>query len=408
MKSWIEISGQRLAANYHLLTEAAGEETTVLAVIKADAYGHGVDLCAPVLASAGASWLGVTDACEGAATRSALAGAGIAAERQPRVLVMSEPLNGDAETVLEQDLTPVVSGIAQMESLALAARTHGAKAVDVHLEIDTGMARQGVPAGAALDEVLHWIKAQSAVRLDGVMTHFASAEVAGSLQTAAQRCAFERAMSQIAAAGLRPAWVHAGNTSLLDNPAAGGEADRMEEPFCWLRRLARSIGARAMVRSGLGLYGYSLPLEREQGYAGSLEPHIQERLQPVMTWKARVTGIREIEPGARVGYNGTFVADRRMRLALLPVGYADGLRRELSGTEERAGGWVMFGKARAAIVGRISMNLTTVDVTGIPSVAVGDEAIVLGPGVTAEDHARLAATIPYEILCGMKAPRLLQ
>jgi alanine racemase len=126
-----------------------------------------------------------------------------------------------------------------------------------------------------------------------------------------------------------------------------------------------------------------------------------------MRWKARVTGLREVEPGVRIGYNGTFTAERRMRLALLPVGYADGLRRELSSTDTRAGGWVMFGGTQAPIVGRISMNLTIVDVTAIPSVSVGDEAVVLGEGVSADDHACLATTIPYEILCGVKATRCL-
>jgi alanine racemase len=407
VKNWIEISAQRLAANYRLLAQAVGPETSVLAVIKADAYGHGVDLCAPVLAAAGATWLGVTDAAEGGAARSALADAKISKEQQPRVLVMSEALEDDAEAVIEHNLTPVVSSIAQMESLAAQAR--GAKTVDVHLEIDSGMSRQGVPIGSALQEVLGWLKAQSAVRLDGVMTHFSSAEIAGSHQTTMQRSGFEDAVQQIVAAGLRPAWVHAGNTSLIDNRAAAdADAIQADESFCWLRKMAHNVGARAMVRSGLGLYGYSLPIGREQGYAGPLEPRVQPHLQPVMTWKACVTGIREIEPGARVGYNGTFIADRCMRLALLPVGYADGLRRELSGTSEHAGGWVMFGESRAAIVGRVSMNLTTVDVTDIPSVAVGDEAVVLGAGVTAEDHARLARTISYEILCGVKAKRVLR
>jgi alanine racemase len=131
----------------------------------------------------------------------------------------------------------------------------------------------------------------------------------------------------------------------------------------------------------------------------------------VMTWKTRVIGVRDVEPGATVGYNGTFVAERPMRLALLPLGYADGLRRELSATNTRPGGWVMFGGERASfraqIVGRVSMNLTVVDVTGLNAVAVGDEVVVLGDGVTAEDHARLAETIPYEIVCGVRGTRVL-
>ena len=162
-----------------------------------------------------------------------------------------------------------------------------------------------------------------------------------------------------------------------------------------------------MVRTGLSLYGYTLPLEREQGYGGPAESLVGSRLQPVMTWKARVTHIREIAAGTHVGYNGTFTATRRMRLALLPIGYADGLRRELSGTDVKPGGRVLFASHAAAIVGRVSMNLTIVDVTELPSIAVGDEAVVLGEAFTAEDHARIAGTIPYEILCGIRAARRL-
>jgi alanine racemase len=126
-----------------------------------------------------------------------------------------------------------------------------------------------------------------------------------------------------------------------------------------------------------------------------------------MTWKTSVIGLREVQPGATVGYNGTFIAQHAMRLALLPIGYADGLRRELSSTTQHEGGWAIIHGHRAPIIGRVSMNLTIVDVTGISAVAVGDEAVILGEGITADDHARIAQTIPYEILCGVRsAPRL--
>ncbi|HMG02119.1 MAG TPA: alanine racemase [Edaphobacter sp.] len=397
MKNWVEISGQRLAANYRLLASTAGAETTVLAVVKADAYGHGVDICAPVLAAAGAGWLGVTDPAEGMAVRAALQNSGI---EQPRVLVMSEMLDDEADAMVEHHLTPVVSNVRQMESLARAAEHRASSPFPIHLEIDTGMARQGVAAGNALDTALHWLKNQSVIQLEGVMTHFASAEIAGSHQTSTQRRLFEQSIHQVHSTGLQPAWIHAGNSSTVDNPS--------EEPLHWLEQVSRSLGARAMVRTGLALYGYSLPVEREQDYAGDAQSLVRPGLEPVMTWKARVTGVREVEAGTRIGYNGTFTAQQRMRLALLPVGYADGLRRELSSTNDRPGGWVLFGQARAPIVGRVSMNLTIVDVTDLPAVAVGDEAVLLGEGITAEDHAHLACTIAYEILCGVRAVRCLR
>jgi alanine racemase len=159
-----------------------------------------------------------------------------------------------------------------------------------------------------------------------------------------------------------------------------------------------------MVRAGLGLYGYLLPIEGVAGMAaeGVGPERVGSAVRPVMAWKTRVIGVREVEAGSTVGYNGTFVAERRMRLALLPVGYADGLRRELSATKQRPGGWVVVRGQRAAVIGRVSMNLTVVDVTDIDGVAVGDEVVLLGDGVTAEDHARLAGTIAYEVLCGVR------
>jgi alanine racemase len=179
----------------------------------------------------------------------------------------------------------------------------------------------------------------------------------------------------------------------LDNQDAAGN-------LAWLRSLAGSVGARSMARSGIALYGYCLPIEPDDAVA---EAKVRCGLQPVMCWKTRVIGLRDVQAGDTVGYNATFRAKRLMRLALLPVGYADGLRRELSGTNARAGGWTMVKGQRAAIAGRVSMNLTVVDVTEIPGVAVGDEVVVLGDGVTADDHARLAHTISYEIVCGVRA-----
>lgn len=400
MKNWVEISGQRLAANYRLLDETAGADTTVLAVIKADAYGHSIPLCAPVLAAAGAEWLGVTDTIEGRITRAALTRARVASTEQPRILVMSEGLDEDADAAVEHNLTPIVSRIEQLESLARAASERRLlQPFGVHLEVDTGMARQGVAPGDSLDAVLRWLCNQNLIRLDGLMTHFASAEIAGSHQTAEQRVRFEQTIRQVLSYGIQPTWIHAGNSSTIDNAA--------EEPLPWLKQIAQNANARPMVRSGLALYGYCLPVEREQDYTDAADSTLRAQLQPVMTWKTRVTGIREVEPGTRIGYNGTFVAQHRMRLALLPIGYADGLRRELSATNDRPGGWVLFGQARASIVGRVSMNLTIVDITSIPSIQAGDEAVLLGEGVTAEDHALLAKTIPYEILCGVRPQRCL-
>jgi len=406
VKIWTEISEERLAGNFQtlerILSESAGEAgASLFAVVKANAYGHGVEPCAAVLARAGVQWLGVTDAHEGSRVRAALRAAAEPMSqkrdmghpqpfREPEILVMSGTagLPGEAECIVRERLTAVVWDVSHVRLLAEAARAEGLEApVRVHLEVDSGMSRQGVVPGSELDAILRTICDEPRVVLDGVLTHFASTEVEGSEQTAAQQITFEAAIAQVSAAGMRPRWVHVGNSSYIDSGVAG---------IGWLSGVAGRLGARAMVRTGLALYGYLLPIE------GPGSPLAKDFVRPVMTWKTRVIGVREVPAGTLVGYNGTFVAEQPMRLALLPVGYADGLRRELSSTNSRAGGWVMIRGEKAPIVGRVSMNLTTVDVSGIQSAAEGDEVVLLGDGVSAEDHARVAGTIAYEILCGVR------
>jgi alanine racemase len=395
--SWIEISEERLAANFRAIQQATGAETAVLAVVKANAYGHGIEICSPALARAGAPWLGVTSAAEGARVRRALTEAGIVRSGQPAILVMCGFTQQDVEALAEHALTPVVwtpQQVGWLEGSGLA----------VHVEMDTGMARQGVHPGAELDDLLAEIEAAE-LPLDGLLTHFCAAEVAHSELTQRQERRFEAAIAQVRRQGLAPKWVHAGSSSSVDNPAQSSP---------WLVDLANSVGAHAMVRCGCALYGYCVEIEQHKNIAsltagrGYVPPKLRPALRPVMSWKTRVMDLRDLPAGETVGYNATFTAPAPMRLALLPVGYADGLRRELSGTNARPGGWVILrggdGSAhRASIVGRVSMNLTMVDVTAIPGVRVGDEVVVLGDGITADDHARLAATIPYEILCAVRA-----
>jgi alanine racemase len=152
-----------------------------------------------------------------------------------------------------------------------------------------------------------------------------------------------------------------------------------------------------MVRTGIALYGYTMPIAAATPFAGAVRP----ALLPVLGWKTRVLSIASLGKGDTVGYNAMFTAGGPVRVALLPVGFADGLRRELSSTNESPGGWVLIRQKRAPILGRVSMNLTVVDVTDIVEAAANDEAILLGAGVTADDHARLARTTAYEILCGI-------
>lgn len=366
MNNWIEISEQNLLHNHGVVEDTAGPATEVLAVVKANGYGHGAAACAKILARAGVRWLGVTCASEGARVRAAAPDA--------RILIMSGLLPEDVPLIREHQLTPVIWTRDHLRWLAPEA------GLRVHVEIDTGMGRQGL-APAEVHEFLGSLR-DSGLILDGVFTHFCSSEVANSELTRRQQSLFAATLRQVANAGLRPGWIHAGNSSAIDNPP---------QPEAWLTGLATRMGAHAMVRSGLALYGLALPIE------GPGTTRIRHDLRPVLTWKSRILSTRALASGDTVGYNATFTATCPMRVALLPIGYADGLRRELSGPH----GWVMIGPHKARILGRISMNLTVVDITDLPPVAAGDEAIVLGPGITAEDHARLANTIPYEILCGI-------
>ena len=375
MNNWIEIDEAALAANFRALQTAAGEATEILPVIKSNAYGHGADICAVTLARVGAHWFGVTCAAEGAQIRSTLTTAGFP---NARILVMCGPLPGDAAILHEYCLTPTIWTADHVEWLR-------ATPMPVHVEVDCGMGRQGVRPGSDLALLLQKMAAGS-LPLEGIFTHFTSTEDFDSPLTLQQQHRFEQAIGQIREAGLKPAWVHAGNSSTVDNPA-------QDSP--WLVSLAATVGARAMVRPGIALYGYALPIE------GDGTPHVRPALKPVMTWKAAVLSVNTVAPGETVGYNATFTAQHAMRTALLPVGYADGLRRELSSTNQRPGGWVVLHGQRAPILGRVSMNLTVVDVSGIANVKPGDHAIVLGEDVTADDHAHLANTISYEILCGI-------
>ena len=389
MSSTLTISESNLRHNVHAAQQILGE-TTLLAVIKADAYGHSATLCAPILVRAGIQWLGVTDAQEGAAVRAATG-------PTPRILIMTAPPGDPAEAseaaalTVAHDLTPIVSAADQLHPLAEAA-AHTPHTLPIHVEIDTGMSRQGVPPGPMLHLFLAILKNHPRLRLDGLCTHFASAECIDALQTQDQFAAFEQACGQVHAANLLPPWIHLGNTSALDNasPAAA----------TLLPRLVQLAGFRAqpMARCGLALYGYSLPLSPDV----PRDARLRRNLRPVLTWTTSITAIEQVPAGARIGYGATYTTPRPMRLALLPVGYADGLRRGLSSTNEEPGGWVMIGGERAPILGRISMNLTTVDVTGI-NCHPGTPVTLLGPGITAEDHARLANCLPYEILCGLKA-----
>ena len=383
---WVEISSQRLLANYEKLRDLAGSKADLMPVVKADAYGHDALACAPLLAAAGAQWLGVTSTEEGCAVRAVCP--------QPRILLMSGIFQGDAETIVDWGLTPVVWEPWHLDMLEQVgiARSLPSGSIAVHLEIDTGMSRQGVGV-AELASLLARFPSASCLRLEGVMTHFSSPETISTIRPNPQLATLQAALGMIAANGLRPQWLHAGNSSTI---IAG--SDRQA-----LSRMASQAGARLMLRPGLALYGY-VDRVTQDGLSWDGEPGFV----PVLTWKTQVTSLRSLRAGDTAGYGNTFVAAGDTRLALLPVGYADGFNRLLSNR-----GYVLIRGQEAPIAGRVSMDQATVDVTAIPGVAIGDEVVLLGSQgsetLDAWDLADLCGTVPWEVLCaiGPRVPRVL-
>jgi alanine racemase len=384
--TWAEVSRSRLVHNHDLLRRLAGAHTELLCVVKANAYGHGLEECAQALEANGARWFGVTSVEEGLELRRVLPEA-----RSPdsKILVMCGIWEGEAEATLEHDLTPVVWDPRHIDLLEDAARRLRAAPGDcpVHVEIDTGMSRQGVQP-KDLASLLGRFGPDSALRIEAVMTHFHSP--GNAEMSAGQVREFVTAVETIVASGQRP--------EIL---SAGSSADALEHGREAIREAAQGIGAKTMLRPGLALYGYA-----PDGGEGA------RQLQPVLAWKTRVISLREIPAGATVGYDATFRTTRPTRVALLPVGYADGLNRLLSGDNPKPGEVLVHGQ-RAPVAGRISMDHTSVDVTDVAGVEVGDEVVLIGTQnaeqgeekVTAADMAKLTGTISYEVLCGI-APRV--
>ncbi|HLY42358.1 MAG TPA: alanine racemase [Terracidiphilus sp.] len=375
---WVEINTQSLENNFRFLAGLAGLEAELLAVVKADAYGHSLSLCAPTVVRAGARWLGVTSVEEAVTARSLCPDA--------RILAIGGVFPGQGQEVLRQNLIPVVWDPAHLDELDAAARSADAAAILVHLEIDSGMSRQGVDLTTNLDTLLARFQASPSLQIEGVMTHLYAADEADGQANDEQLRRTEKAVTRIQSAGFHPAWLNVGASATL----VSGQSARIVQ-------LAARLGMKALIRPGLSLYGiapqFDPPFEPPEPPA-LLQSRTQ--LKPVLSWKSRVISTRSIGPGAVVGYNGTFVATEPMRLALVAAGYADGLDRRL-GNRFR----LLVRGQRAPLVGRISMDHAVLDVTEIPAVATGDEVVILGTQanqeITAYDHASACGTIPWEV-----------
>ena len=372
-----EVNLAALRHNLRVVSRHAGA-ARVWPVLKADGYGHGAPAVARTLERAGAEGFCVALLEEAVELRDA----GIRAA----ILVMGGYYGGAYEEIVERGVVPVIYDRSHVEGLARAARQLG-RPVEAHLKVDTGMARLGVRMGD-LEGFAEVLGEAPEVRVTGLMTHLASADAGASAAdacaTADQLARFDEAAARLARVGVAPPLRHAANSAAV----------------------LRGQGVFGAVRPGLAIFGVS---PRAQEAAGQGVPFTSE-LRAVMRVRSEVVDLRTIEAGETVGYGALFRAARPTRVATIPMGYADGLSRQLSNR-----GHVLVRGRRAPIVGAISMDMSMIDVTDLPGVTLRDEVVVLGDqegplgrdAISADEVATGAGTIAWEVMTSIsrRVPR---
>jgi alanine racemase len=369
MLSWIEIDTEALRRNIDAFRGIVPAGTALMVVVKANAYGHGLEVVAPVAAER-AEWLGVNAVDEAVAIRA------LGIERPVAILGYTEP--ADLDTVVAHGLRQVVYRTDIAAALAQAARKHGTTA-HVHLKIETGTNRQGI----AVDELAAFVervREMDGIAIEGAYTHFANIEDTLDPSYAELQIArFREALAVLGAAGVQLTHVHAAATSAaLLYPETGF----------------------AMMRLGIGTYGVWPSRETQ---LAAREKGRRLTLSPVLTWKTRIAQVKRIRPGEFVGYGLTYQARRPMKAAVLPIGYYDGYDRKLSNT-----GRALVRGHPVPVIGRIAMNMTMLDVTDVHAQA-DDEVVLLGrqgaAEIRVEELAEKSGTIGYEVLARIN-PRL--
>lgn len=363
-RSWVEVSRKQIATNFTAVRSVVGPEVEVMPVVKADAYRHGAIEVSRVLEQNGARWLAVSNTDEGAALRDA----GIHA----RILVMADFLPYSREALLAHDLTPVIHSledVAELDRLAVNQQ----KRYRYHLKVDSGMGRLGTRAEPNV--IAEAILNAKHVELEGLMTHFASSANYTTPQTDEQIRNFDAVLTSLEAASVTPRIIHLSSSI----PVAYG----------------RKQAWRGMVRPGHAIYGYVSP-------ARGSAPQQVLRVKPALTWRAAVLAVKDVTEGTLIGYGGMFRAPAPMRIAVLAAGYADGIPHRLSNK-----GKVIVNGKLVPMLGAVSMDVTTIDVTETPEIQVGDAVTLLGHegdvSIDAQEIARLAGTISYSVLCGIHA-----
>lgn len=366
--TWAEISLSALGQNYQTIKKHLTAETQLMAVVKADAYGHGAVRCAQALSDAGADWFGVALIEEGIELRQA----GII---QP-IFCLGGIWRGQAQDVITHNLTTAIYRIDQAEELNARASESGATAA-IHLKVDTGMGRLGVPLNE-LREFASRLKSFDHIKLEGLFSHLADADNAKTEFTELQIDRFDEAASILRELGLDLRWRHL-------SASAGLHA--YPQTHCNL------------ARAGATLYGLT---------GDVLSPNFPPLdVQPVMSLHSRIVMLKTVAAGQSLGYGRSFTTKRESRIATIPIGYADGFSRALSNC-----GRVIVRGSFAPVVGRVSMDLIMLDVTDVADVELGDEILLIGGQnglrISAEDMAELIGKISYEIVTGISArvPRI--
>ena len=360
LNAWVELDLEALADNARVLRETAGD-ATVMAVVKANAYGHGASIVGPALEAAGIERFAVVFLPEALALREA----GVT---RP-VLVLGHSFPEDAEAAVTHDITLTVDTEVQAEAVSAAALRAGKAPVPVHIKVDSGMHRFGLTPTEVV-ALADRVRGLEGVTLEAIWTHLANADHEDDSFTIEQDAVVEEAIRLVGPVPMR----HIANTATtIRHPEFRYDA----------------------VRTGLGLYG-------------ALPNHTPNPgVRPVLSIKARLARVFDVAPGEGVSYGLTWRAQRLSRVALVPVGYADGYHRALSNR-----GHVLAGGRRCPIVGLVCMDQFLIDVTDVPGAAAGDEAVLIGDQggetISAADVAATIDTISYEVLTGLnrRLPRL--
>lgn len=345
------------------------QKVKLMAVVKADGYGHGAIPCAKAALEAGADWLGVAILEEGVELRYS----GIDAP----ILVMGSIFADEAENLIQYGLSTSVSDLSLVKELSRQAEKQN-KTASVHIKIDTGMGRLGIPP-ENLPGFMEEIQSLKNILVEGIFTHLSSADEADPEFTLGQLDRLSQSIASLKSKGIEIPVVHAANSSAILN---------------------FSSSHLDMVRPGISLYG-TLGLSTK-----SSNPNTSPELKQVMQWKTKILQISELPKGTPLSYNRQFITDRDSVIAVLPVGYGDGLNRRLSNNME-----VLVKGKRAPQVGTICMDLSLIDVTDIEGVQCEDEVVLFGQQenetITVDEMAERCGTISYEILCNVseRVPR---